>query len=193
MTEKSTSNSPLNLVGTVLGAAGGWIFSEYCGLSIWIPGAACILFLVLFAKTSLKPKYFAGAIATTSAHVAWFLIASILYNLWLAVGLDIVFLGIGVVWLWTRPGFGSALYLGIVQFLSTVFGAIVFYGAPFGSTEHRALTAHLIFRILSLICLGVGYRHLKKNPPNQAPLPTPVSVTPAAGAPVAPDTGAAEL
>jgi hypothetical protein len=29
--------------------------------------------------------------------------------------------------------------------------------------------------------------------PNQAPLPTPVSVTPAANAPVAPDTGAAEL
>jgi catechol 2,3-dioxygenase-like lactoylglutathione lyase family enzyme len=29
--------------------------------------------------------------------------------------------------------------------------------------------------------------------PNQAPLPTPVSVTPAAGAPVAPVTGAAEL
>jgi hypothetical protein len=32
-----------------------------------------------------------------------------------------------------------------------------------------------------------------KEEPNQAPLPTPVSVTPAAGAPVAPATGAAEL
>ena len=32
-----------------------------------------------------------------------------------------------------------------------------------------------------------------KRSANQAPLPTPVSVTPAAGAPVAPATGAAEL
>jgi hypothetical protein len=34
---------------------------------------------------------------------------------------------------------------------------------------------------------------IAKNQPNQAPLPTPVSVTPAADAPVAPATGAAEL
>ena len=33
----------------------------------------------------------------------------------------------------------------------------------------------------------------EETEPNQAPLPTPISVTPAAGAPVAPATGAAEL
>jgi hypothetical protein len=37
------------------------------------------------------------------------------------------------------------------------------------------------------------FSKFKGTAPNQAPLPTPVSVTPAADAPVAPDTGAAEL
>ena len=36
-------------------------------------------------------------------------------------------------------------------------------------------------------------REQEKKKPNQAIVPTPASVTPAAGAPVAPDTGAAEL
>jgi L-amino acid N-acyltransferase YncA len=40
---------------------------------------------------------------------------------------------------------------------------------------------------------GQYYYGLKINPPNKAPEPTPMSVTPAADAPVAPDTGAARL
>jgi len=39
----------------------------------------------------------------------------------------------------------------------------------------------------------VKIRIIPKKEPNQAPLPTPASVTPVAGAPVAPDAGAAEL
>jgi len=43
------------------------------------------------------------------------------------------------------------------------------------------------------VMLFEWFESLRGKTPNQTPLPTPVSVTPAAGAPVAPDTGAAEL
>jgi len=55
----------------------------------------------------------------------------------------------------------------------------------YASKRKRFLCADFI-RVLSDRMAG-------NKPPNQAPLPTPASVTPAADAPVAPDAGAAEL
>jgi len=49
------------------------------------------------------------------------------------------------------------------------------------------------FAAMKVVFDGWCVRTDMNKRPNQAPLPTPVSVTPAAGAPVAPDTGAAEL
>ena len=56
------------------------------------------------------------------------------------------------------------------------------------STRARSGELESFVQDLSCAIKDVGIKQ-----PNQAPLPTPVSVTPAAGAPVAPDTGAAEL
>ena len=74
----------------IVGAIGGWSLSQYCGASVWIPGVAIILFLVLFTKSPIRPKYFAGAIATTAAHVTWFIVGSAIAGAWSATALDIV-------------------------------------------------------------------------------------------------------
>ena len=47
--------------------------------------------------------------------------------------------------------------------------------------------------ILSTLIVLLAFRKRNDNGPNQALMPTPASVTPAAGAPVAPDAGAAHL
>ena len=59
--------------------------------------------------------------------------------------------------------------------------------------DTKQLAAVVVLRITieSIACKQLG--HWDEELPNQAPLPTPVSVTPAAYAPVAPATGTAEL
>jgi hypothetical protein len=168
MPDKPKSSSPLGIAGGIVGAAGGWAFSEYCGSSIWIPGAVCVALLLLFAKTSLKPTRFAGAIAITGGHVVWFAVGAAVSKTVAAVGLDIVFLTAGIIWLWLRPGLGASIYLGIIQALSLALNLFSLSGVAFGSTTHRALVAHVVFRSLALAALGVGFWSLKKKGPNQS-------------------------
>src|SRR5438309_2142198 len=118
MTEPKKATHPLASVGGIAGAAGGWASSQYCGASIWIPGAAAVLLLLLFTKTPFRPKFFVGAIATTGAHLIWFVVASAIVGAWAATALDIILLSVGVICLWLRPGFVPVLFLGVVQLAS---------------------------------------------------------------------------
>ena len=172
MPEPAKQLQPLSLVGGVAGAIGGWTLSQYCGAYIWLPGIAAVVFLLIFAKTPVRPPYFAGAIAITAAHVAWFVAGSAVTGAWLDTALDIVALTAAIVWLWTRPGPAAVLFLGVVQGLSLVWNAYQLAAAPFGSAPHRALTAHCVLRSVALLCLAGGYfqwrRAQRSTPP---PLP----------------------
>ena len=176
MTEPAKMSHPLASVGGIAGAIGGWTLSQYCGASIWIPGAAISLFLLLFTKSPIRPRYFAGAIATTAAHMTWFIVGSAITGVWSATALDIIALGIGIVWLWARPGLLAVLFLGLVQAGSLAFNAYTIISVPFGSAPHRALTAHCVFRLIAIICLVVGYIRLRRE--RSTPPPVPSVVTP---------------
>jgi hypothetical protein len=171
MSEAKKTN-PLTSVAGLAGAAGGWVLSHYCGPSIWIPGGAAILLLVIFHKTPLRPKLFAGAIATTGAHITWFIVGSAIAGVWSATLLDILFLAAATVWLWLRPGIPAALSLGALQAISLAWNAYNLSCAPIGSPSSRALTAHCVFRLIAVACLFVGYRRLKGDHA-KAPPPVP--------------------
>ena len=176
MSEPTKQSHPLASVGGIVGAICGWSLSQYCGASIWIPGAASILFLLLFTKSPIRPKSFAGAIATTAAHVTWFIVGSAIVGVWSATALDIVALTIGIVWLWVRPGLIAALFLGLVQGASLAFNAYTISSVAFGSAPHRALTAHCAFRLIAIACLVVGYMRLRRE--RLIPPTVPAVVTP---------------
>ncbi len=93
----------------------------------------------------------------------WFLVGALVAKNWMATGLDIVFLTTGIVWLWLKPGFPSFLFLSIIQLLSLALNLVSIFSVPFGSSEHRALSAHVAFRVIEFVCLAVGYWHLKKG------------------------------
>ena len=169
MSEPTDKSSPMATIGSVAGAIGGWSLSQYCGASILIPGAAILLFLLLFSKGPVRPKYFLGAISTTAAHVTWFAVASALTGLWSQMALDIILLTVGILFLWTRPSLSSVVFLGLIQTASLVLNIYTISSVTFGSAPHRALTAHCIFRLLAIICLVSGYVRLRRQPP--PPLP----------------------
>lgn len=172
MSETPKKSHPLASVGGIAGAFGGWSLSQYSGASVWIPGAALILFLLLFSKSPIRPEYFAGAIAATAAHVTWFIVASMILGDWSATALDIIALTIGIVWLWMRPGLLAALFLGLVQAASLAFNAHAISSVPFGSTPHRALTAHCVLRLIAILCLIVGYIRLRRERSTPPPVPS---------------------
>ena len=166
----------LALVGGIAGAVGGWTLSQYCGASLLVPGVAFFLILIVFAKTSLQPPFFLGAIAATAAHLTWFLLASAFAGSWSATLLDIVLLTGGIGWLWVQPGTAAALFLGIVQGVCLLFNVSQLIASPFGSAAHRALTVHCIFRLLALAFLVFGYRQWRRGRLVPPPLPSQVPV-----------------
>jgi hypothetical protein len=163
MTEPKKAAHPLASVGGIAAAAGGWVSSEYCGASIWIPAIAVLLLVLLFTKTPFRPKFFVGAIAATMAHVIWFAIASVIIGAWGATGPDIIALSVGVIWLWLRPGLAAVIFLGLIQLASLAINVFSLAAATYGDAAHRALTAHCIFRLLAITCLIVGYIRLRRE------------------------------
>ena len=162
---------PLALLGGAAGAVGGWLLSSYCGANLLLPGLALILLLVVFAKSPVRPRYFVGAIAVTAAHLAWFVAGAAILGNWSATLLDIVALAAGITWLWVRPGLASTLFLGAVQGLSLAANAYQLLTVPVGSAPHRALTVHVLFRVLALVGLTVGFVQFRRARLAPPPLP----------------------
>jgi len=154
---------PLASVGGIVGAAGGWTLSQYTGASLWIPGITTLLLFLIFAKTLLHPKFFSGAIAVTGGHVAWFVVGSLVTNMWGATALDILLLSVGMIWLWVGPGLGAVLFLGLLQLASLAYNTVLIVSMPFGSPQHRALTVHCVWRLLAIVCLVFGYIKMRRE------------------------------
>jgi hypothetical protein len=95
----------------------------------------------------------------------------------------------------------NPIHIGTVAISNLIFaGIFAGYRIYHGADLTILWGVFVAFGITAYILSSVGFFALKEPPAqhakkeaNQAPLPTSVSVTPAAGAPVAPDTDAAEL
>jgi hypothetical protein len=165
MPDPKKASSPLASLGGIISAVGGWLLSDYAGTSLWIPGISALLLFVLFTRTSVKPKEFAGAIAAACGHVVWFVVGAAVVGAWSPVLLDIVVMTIGVLWLWARPALRVALILGLFELAALVSNCVSLISANVGSAEHKALAVHCVFRLLVLSALVVGFLRMKRQGP----------------------------
>lgn len=148
--EPAAKQSPLAVAGGIVGAIAGMALANYAGASLWIPGIVTGLLALLFVKTPLSPRRFRGAIAVTGGHIAWFIGAGLLTGAWVTVGPDIAALTIACALAWARPSVAGVALLGLVQLASLVYNAVLLAGASFGSADHRALTVHVLWRLIAL-------------------------------------------
>jgi len=162
MSEPLKSTQPPEMFKRIIGVIVGWGLSKYAGASLWIPGIASLLLLLLFSKTRLRPAYFQGAIAITGGHIVWFVAAALVTQLWPAVALDVLLFTVGIAWLWIWPNLTGVLLLGLFQLISLVSNVMTILAVPIGSPEHRALTVHCVWRIMAIVALGVGYAKYRK-------------------------------
>lgn len=162
-TSPNEPTGPLGLAAGIAGAIGGWALSQYAGASLWLPGIATVVLFLLFTKTLIRPRLYAGAISVISGHMAWLLFAGFYTGKWLEVGPDIFLLAIGVAWLWARPTPYAALYLGVLEAVFLAANLYLWANLEIGSSPHRALAVHVVWRVLAIICLIHGYRMFRKD------------------------------
>ena len=174
MSESPKPSHPLASLGGLAGAAAGWMFANYTGASGWIPIAAAVLLLLVFARTPLKPKWFMGAITMTLAHVIWFTVGGAVAGVWAAVIGDIVVLLVLTVLLWIWPGGITASLLGLVQVGSLAYNVYLIMQVPFGDPVHRALTAHIVVRSIAIVALVLGYRKYRREAGQSHEEPVPM-------------------
>ena len=173
MNEAPKPAHPLTSIGGLAAAASGWIFAQYTGASGWIPIVAALLLMLVFGKTTLKPKWFVGAIITTLAHVIWFTFAGVFGDMWAVVIGDILLLLVLTILLWLHPGLVTASLLGLVQVGSLAYNVHLITQVPFGEPTHKALTAHIVFRSIAIVALVIGYIKYRREAvqPHAAPIP----------------------
>jgi hypothetical protein len=98
-----------------------------------------------------------------------------------------------------RSGERNATFASLISGMFAIIGlALINIVTDFNSLVSEV--SHAVYWITVvigavywLLLASLVYLVRKTKPPNNAPEPTPVSVTPVAGVPVAPDTGAAHL
>jgi hypothetical protein len=163
MTEQTKPTHPLASIGGLAGAAVGWLFARYTGASGWIPLGAAILLMIVFGRTPLKPKWFVGAIIATLAHVIWFAVAGAVGGLWAAIIADLLILLVLTVLLWVRPGLVTASLLGLVQVGSLAYNVYLIAKVQLGDPTHKALTAHIVFRMIAIVALVMGYLKFRRE------------------------------
>lgn len=162
--ETPAKSNPLASIGGIVGALVGALVGQYCWAQMLVPAVAGGLAFLLFVKTPIKPPRFAGAIAVTIGHVAWFVVAAAMLQAWAGIAIDIAVLTVAIALLWARPSVATAALLAVVELASLVFNVMQILPAPLYSAEHRALTVHILLRLMVLGALGVGLLSLRKPP-----------------------------
>lgn len=101
-------------------------------------------------------------------------VGGIFAGAWSQVGLDILLLVAGLVWLWARPGLGPVILLGLYQLAAGAFNIVMLLGAEVASVQHKALVAHLAFRVAAVVFLIAGYIEVRKRQAQPPPLGTQI-------------------
>jgi hypothetical protein len=161
MTQPSKINAR-SVVENIIGWAGGLALSQYAGSSLWIPGGATLVVLVVFSKTSFKPPYFQGAIAVLSGHLAWLLVGAVVAGAGAVIIVELLLVAAALAWLWSRPGVAPAAVLCTYEIFCLTTNVRQMLTVTLGSDDHKALTVHCVFRLLALGSLVVGYLHFSK-------------------------------
>ena len=154
----------LGLAGMILGG----ILGAYAGGMFILPGIAGVATLFALNRTRARANPFLLAVAVVVGQGAWMTVAAVALDQFGAVALDLAAFGIGAVWLIARPAWPPAVLLVVFQGIAAALNAGSLIEENFGTTIHKALTAHIVLRIASVILLLVGMRVLTRDEPTSS-------------------------
>jgi hypothetical protein len=140
--------------GSAAGWVGGAAVGTYSGINLLIP-----LFAtggVWWVSTRLlrdEKKLIIPALSVNAGHFLWLGLGIALTGALNANVADLLVYAIGLLWLIKMPSTGPLYLLGAYQSLSFTVNAVAFAGAAIGSSDHKALLVHLIWRGIALFLI----------------------------------------
>lgn len=140
--------------GNAAGFIGGVAVGTYSGINLLIPLFATGV--VLWISTKLltdEKKLVIPALSVNVGHFLWLGLGIALTGVLNANFADLLVYAIGLLWLIKKPSTGPLYLLGAYQSLSFSVNAVAFAGAAIGSSDHKALLIHLIWRGMALFLI----------------------------------------
>ncbi|WP_431289060.1 hypothetical protein [Roseateles chitinivorans] len=142
----------------VLASVVGGVTGIYAGLVILAPLAFTGVAWFIGSKL-LKPRVptYLPAIAIQIGHLCWLALGMAILGTLGANFLDVVMLGIGVTWLWLRPGLWPVVLLTAFQVLGLVVNVMAIAPHSVGSLMHKALVVHIAWRLAAMSYMWWAY------------------------------------
>lgn len=175
----SIVESNLAKVAGVLAGIVGIIVGRYAGFALVIPtGIAVAVYAVGSRQVSGARRLVMPAVAVVGGHLGWMILGVITAGQLGAVWLDLPVFGLVLLWLLRRPGPAPLWTLTALQAVAFVTNVVTMAGVEFGTSDHRALLVHIVFRILSIVLNGMALHELKGLHVNtESSLPPSVQVS----------------
>jgi hypothetical protein len=153
--------------GAIVGAVIGFVLGSHAGINLLLPAVvAAIVFWVALKTAPLSFQPMALAFAVQAGQVLW-MIAGLIYLQRVDVSaVDVLIILAGLGWLLFRPGLPPVIFLTLFQLVALGINLYSFDAVPEDSPEEKALAAHILLRILSIVLMIGGLRLLRKSPEN---------------------------
>ncbi|HKT30425.1 hypothetical protein [Dyella sp.] len=143
-------------VASIVAAIGGWAVGMYSGVNLLVPlVATAVVWLVGRNVFSERKQIALPAFCVQAGHLMWFVVGAVMSRQLASPALiDIVWLAIGLTWLWLRPGKTALYVLIIYQLLALPYNVLQFSQADFGTTANKVLLVHVIWRCIALFYMA---------------------------------------
>ncbi len=169
---KSPNSVVPDVVVAVVGAVIGIVLLAITATNALVPVvAAAMVGTLAYAVGNERFRPMAPAFAAQAGHLAWMVLGALLLNQSAPVGVDVVILGAGLLWLAVHPGLAPVIVLSIYQ--------AILFGMNMHSLEtcsvvnlELALSVHMVLRGFALAALWIGWLRmylLAKGQPVELP------------------------
>ena len=133
------------------GAILGLFFGRYTGLNLLIPlVSAGVTFYALKKLASPRKSAWFPVISIQTGHAIWFIVGLVISGKFNANAFDPIFLLLGSLWLFARPGAAAVIILSTLQLLALAYNVYTFTGTAFGTTPNEALSVHIVLRAFAI-------------------------------------------
>lgn len=142
---------------------GGAAFARYFGLVLLFPALATAG--IWWSSKRFLPasmQTIVPALSVNAGHFLWMCSAIVVTGIVDPVTADLVVYVVGLIWLLRTRSAGPLLLLGVYQALSLAVNAVDLAAAPLGSIQHKALLAHIFWRIWALALIVKLYFVLRQ-------------------------------
>lgn len=149
--------------GQVIGGIAAIAVAIYSGINVLLPvvAAAAIWLIGRKVVAPSMPQYL-GAIAAQGAQLLWLFYGMAILDAWGANLVDVAIVGIGLIWLWVRPGIWPVALLTAIQLLAIGINTSAILHHPIGSAEHKSLVVHIGLRVIGMAAMWFAFINVRR-------------------------------